>query len=205
MSRTPTPSDLLKVREWRKQTPAAGELLVSSSPALLDREWITTAFGTEDMYWAKPLPREQLDLMLGQSLTLGMYQTSSFPPSVPARVKTADSPSSPRTPSPTLEGDGEGGWEQIGMARLVTDYVTFVYMTDVYILPQHRKDGLGKWLVSCCREIVEGVPELRRAMLLTSPEVGRRFYERELGWWDVGGEREHLACMTIKGWGFGGS
>lgn len=190
-------ADLTKTREWRKQT-SDGEILISTSIDLLDRNWINTAFGTDDMYWAKPLPRDQLELMLQKSLTLGMYTST---PSLP-EPKTANSPSSPRTPSPTLESH-DAELEQIGLARFNTDYITFAYLTDVYILPRYRKDGLGKWLVACCREVVEGMPELRRGLLFTSPVVGRRFYERELGWRDVGEERDHLACMTMKGWGFG--
>lgn len=199
MSPTPT-ADLTKTREWRRQTPTGEEILISTSLNLLDREWITTAFGTEDMYWAKPLLPDQLELMLEHSLTLGMYRTS---PSTPS-PKSAVEPSSPRTPSPTLEDEGaDEKLEQIGMARIVTDYVTFVYLTDVYVVPGYRKDGLGKWIVACCKEVIDGTPELRRALLLTSTGLGRRFYERELGWWDVGEERESLACMTLKGWGFG--
>lgn len=199
MSRTPT-ADLTKPREWHKTTPTA-DLLISTAPGLLDRAFIAAAFATPDMYWAKPLPPDQLEVLLAHSLTLGLYRVA--PAAAPAR--SADEPSSPRTPSPTLEASAEGDTrEQIGMARLVTDYVTFAYLTDVYVAPAWRTGGLGRWLVGCCREVVEGIPELRRAMLLTGPETGRRFYERELGWWEVGEERGSLACMTLKGWGFGG-
>lgn len=155
------------------------------------------------MYWAKPLPADQLDLMLQHSLTLGMYVIK---PSVPP-AKSVDEPESPRTPSPTLGDPAEHeALEQIGMARMCTDYVTFAYLTDVYLLPEWRRDGLGKWLVACVKEVVDGIPELRRALLLTSTGVGQEFYKRELGWWDVVEEREKgLGCMTLKGWGFGDS
>lgn len=128
-------------------------------------------------------------------------------PSAPP-TKNVDEPESPRTPSPTLgdasEGEGKEAREQIGMARMCTDYVTFAYLTDVYLLPEWRKDGLGKWMVACVKEVIDGIPELRRAMLLTSTGVGQEFYKRELGWWDVVEERqEGLGCMTLKGWGFG--
>jgi len=36
---------------------------------------------------------------------------------------------------------------QIGFARVVTDYATFAYMADVFVLPGARNAGLGKWLV----------------------------------------------------------
>jgi GNAT superfamily N-acetyltransferase len=36
---------------------------------------------------------------------------------------------------------------QIGLARFVTDFATFCYVCDVYILEAHRKAGLGKALM----------------------------------------------------------
>jgi GNAT superfamily N-acetyltransferase len=37
--------------------------------------------------------------------------------------------------------------EQIGFARVVTDYATFAWMADVFILDSFRGRGLAKWLV----------------------------------------------------------
>ena len=39
--------------------------------------------------------------------------------------------------------------EQIGFARVVTDYVTFAWLADVFILELYRGRGLSKWLVEC--------------------------------------------------------
>jgi len=36
---------------------------------------------------------------------------------------------------------------QIGFARVVTDYATFAYLADVFVLPEERGKGLGRWLV----------------------------------------------------------
>jgi GNAT superfamily N-acetyltransferase len=41
------------------------------------------------------------------------------------------------------------GTQQAGFARVVTDYVAFGWLCDVFILPSHRGHGLGKWLVEC--------------------------------------------------------
>ena len=40
------------------------------------------------------------------------------------------------------------GREQVGLARVITDYATFAYLCDVYIQPDHQARGLGKRLVS---------------------------------------------------------
>jgi ribosomal protein S18 acetylase RimI-like enzyme len=36
--------------------------------------------------------------------------------------------------------------EQIGFARVVTDFASVAYIADVIIEPKFRKQGLGKWL-----------------------------------------------------------
>ena len=35
----------------------------------------------------------------------------------------------------------------MGFARLITDYSTFAYLADVFILENHRGKGLSKWLM----------------------------------------------------------
>lgn len=40
------------------------------------------------------------------------------------------------------------GSAQVGFARVVTDYATFAYVCDVFILPDERGHGLGKWLMA---------------------------------------------------------
>jgi GNAT superfamily N-acetyltransferase len=39
------------------------------------------------------------------------------------------------------------GDDQAGFARVVTDYATFGWLADVFVLGPHRGQGLGKWLV----------------------------------------------------------
>jgi GNAT superfamily N-acetyltransferase len=58
------------------------------------------------------------------------------------------------------------GEEQIGFARVVSDYVTFAFLADVYILKEYRGLGLSKWLL----ELILSHPDLqglRRWMLAT--------------------------------------
>ena len=47
--------------------------------------------------------------------------------------------------------------KQIGFARVITDYATFGYLGDVYLLESARGLGLGKWLMEC----VMGHPDLQ--------------------------------------------
>jgi len=69
----------------------------------------------------------------------------------------------------------------IGFARIVTDYVTFGYLTDVYVLEEHQRKGLGKWMMECLSEILDEWPLLRRFMLLTHSPAAGKIYERTLG------------------------
>jgi GNAT superfamily N-acetyltransferase len=55
---------------------------------------------------------------------------------------------------------------QIGLARVVTDYVTYAYLCDVYIVEERRRQGLGSWLVRCVLEHPE-LKRLKRVALLT--------------------------------------
>jgi len=41
------------------------------------------------------------------------------------------------------------GEEQIGFARVITDFATIGYLGDVFVLPDYRGQGLGKWLMEC--------------------------------------------------------
>jgi GNAT superfamily N-acetyltransferase len=60
---------------------------------------------------------------------------------------------------------------QVGFARVITDYTTFAYLADVFILEQYRGKGLSKWLM---RSIIQhpDLQGLRRWMLLTRDAHG---------------------------------
>jgi GNAT superfamily N-acetyltransferase len=65
--------------------------------------------------------------------------------------------------------DGDG--RQVGFGRVITDYATFAYISDVFVLPTHRGRGLARWLV----EVMIGHPDLqglRRWMLATQDAHG---------------------------------
>ncbi len=56
--------------------------------------------------------------------------------------------------------------QQVGFARVVTDYSTFAYLADVFVLESFQRTGLGKWLI----ETIVSHPQLqglRRWLLAT--------------------------------------
>jgi GNAT superfamily N-acetyltransferase len=67
--------------------------------------------------------------------------------------------------------DTTSGVQQIGFARAITDYATFAYLADVFILEPHRGKGLSKWLISCILAHPE-LQGLRRWMLATRDAHG---------------------------------
>lgn len=64
----------------------------------------------------------------------------------------------------------EGG-KQVGFARVITDYATFAYIGDVFILEDHRGQGLSKWLMQVIADHAE-LQGLRRWVLLTRDAHG---------------------------------
>lgn len=58
------------------------------------------------------------------------------------------------------------GERQVGLARVITDAATFAYLCDVYVLPEMRGRGLGKWLIECVMEHPD-LQGLRRFSLVT--------------------------------------
>lgn len=63
------------------------------------------------------------------------------------------------------------GENQVGFARVVTDQATFGYLADVFILPEHRGQGLSKQLMA----FIMAYPQLqglRRMMLVTRDAHG---------------------------------
>ena len=73
------------------------------------------------------------------------------------------------------------GNQQIGFARVVTDFATFAWLADVFIIDEYRGHGLGVWLI----EVITSHPQLqgfRRWILATrdAHELYRRFGFTEL-------------------------
>ncbi|CZR51917.1 related to GNAT family N-acetyltransferase [Phialocephala subalpina] len=138
--------------EWYRDN-----LLVSTNPSLIQPAAVNAAFGLDMMYWLKPIDETLLKTMLDNSLCFGVYEL----------------------PKSSADIAGRAGPRQIGLARLVTDRVSTAYLTDVYIMEEFQRKGIGKWLIQCVNEHVETWPEMRWTFLVTSDQI--KFYEENLG------------------------
>lgn len=71
--------------------------------------------------------------------------------------------------------------QQIGFARIISDFSTMAYLGDVYVIPEHRGKGLSKWMM----QVIMSHPELqglRRWMLLTADAHG---LYKQFGWKEI--------------------
>ncbi|MCC6453370.1 MAG: GNAT family N-acetyltransferase [Caldilineaceae bacterium] len=92
-------------------------------------------------YWATGRPRQTLELSLRHSLNFGVYHQSSQ------------------------------NSTQVGLARIITDYATFAYLCDVFILEENQGHGLGKWLIDTMVND-PALQNIRRFMLATRDAHG---------------------------------
>lgn len=66
------------------------------------------------------------------------------------------------------------GDNQIGFARVVTDFASVAYIADVIVNDQYRANGLGKWLV----EVVVNDPRWKSIFKLLATDDAHTLYER---------------------------
>lgn len=92
-------------------------------------------------YWSPRIARERVDRGIENSLCFGVYDLAG--------------------PAPA----------QVGFARIITDFASYAYLCDVFILESHRGKGLSKWLM----EVIIAHPDLnglRRFCLMTRDAHG---------------------------------
>ena len=74
------------------------------------------------------------------------------------------------------------GNKQVGFARVVTDYATFSWLCDVFILEPYRGLGLGKWLI----DVVVEHPEFQSSnQFLLATRDAHELYRRYGGFEDL--------------------
>ncbi|KAJ9605493.1 hypothetical protein H2200_010150 [Cladophialophora chaetospira] len=187
------------------RTWARDGFLVSTDTTLIPIDALNKAFGSEAIYWASSLPEPAMREMLDNCLCFGLYSPTPAPPQSTHLGEDAISASTPPEAAETLheiaghvkpetstqtttapsqlsnavqQSQDQDRPSLIGFARLITDRVTFAYLTDVYTLPEWQGQGLGKWLISCVQDAVEDMPYLRRSLCIVghSKDKGTDFY-----------------------------
>ncbi|KAL4905638.1 hypothetical protein BDW74DRAFT_178006 [Aspergillus multicolor] len=174
---------------------------ISTDRSFLNLDAINAAFALDCLYWAKPFPKEILRDIIEHSFCFGLYKTEYSP----GPIATNAPPSPPDSDS---DSDSEGGsahqdaaCEQIGYARLITDWYTYAYLTDVYVLPEYRNYGLGGWILDCVDELIRPLPYLRWFTLLTECEKSVAAYKERFGMgiFDNNDVNRGGVCMFRKG------
>jgi len=113
----------LEVVEQRR-----GEYVISTNPRRLDLD-VIHGFLT-NCYWAKGIPRDVVARSIEHSLCFGIYDEGG-------------------EKLPRLAKEARRGAPQIGFARVISDFATFAYIGDVFVLESYRGRGLGKWMMEC--------------------------------------------------------
>lgn len=74
------------------------------------------------------------------------------------------------------------GTQQVGFARVVTDYTTFAWLCDFFVVESHRGHGLGKWLI----ESVVAHPDLHDlGIFLLATRDAHELYRRYGGFQEL--------------------
>jgi GNAT superfamily N-acetyltransferase len=85
-------------------------------------------------------------------------------------------------------GAYDGAGAQVGLVRLVSDYATFCYVSDVYVIEEHRGRGLSKAMLAMAVDhpMLQG---LRRWSLVTADAQG---LYRQFGFTAVAQPERHM-------------
>ena len=120
-----------------------GDYWISTDATLLDFP-VILRFIAEESYWGKGRTADFMQRAIAHSaLRFGLY------------LRTAAS------------------CNLVGFARVISDLTTFAYLSDVFVLSEHRGKGLGKWLITTICEHPD-LRDIKRIALITrTPE----FYE----------------------------
>ncbi|MGH8328448.1 MAG: GNAT family N-acetyltransferase [Steroidobacteraceae bacterium] len=89
-------------------------------------------------------------------------------------------------------GAYDGAGAQVGLVRLISDYATFCYVCDVYVLEDHRGRGLSKGMLAMATEHPK-LQGLRRWSLVTADAHG---LYRQCGFTPLAQPERHMERLT---------
>lgn len=113
---------------------------ITTDSSSISLEQLNQIFSQIDFSWGKPLSDTSLQTMIDSSECFALFQTDAETQSEAPRL--------------------------VGFGRWITDYVTVVYVNDIYIMGEHRGKGLAKWMLSCMNEHLKKMPDLRGTIMI---------------------------------------
>jgi GNAT superfamily N-acetyltransferase len=141
--------------------------VLTTDKTFLEPREVNDVFASDLMWWNEPMEIADMQRMLDNCLTFAVYA-----------VPEAEQEERPRNPPRGLASPDR---QLAGFGRVVTDYVTFAYLTDVFVLKQFQRKGLGHWMMAAVKEVVAAWPLLRGMLIMTHDKAAAKMYERELG------------------------
>jgi GNAT superfamily N-acetyltransferase len=133
------------------------EFIISTVKSKLNIELIQNYLSNES-YWAKNIPADIVKKSIAGSCCFGLYVNENK-----SMLEATQTLLNIRQTLPT--------GRQVGFARVVTDYATFGYLADVFVIEEFRGKGLAKWMM----QVIMGHPDLqglRRWLLATKDAHG---------------------------------
>jgi GNAT superfamily N-acetyltransferase len=82
-----------------------------------------------------------------------------------------------------------------GFARVVTDYTTFGWVCDVFVLDEYKGRGLGKWLIQTIVELPE-LYEMKRLILATRD--AHELYRKYGGFQNMQSPERWMERLSLK-------
>jgi GNAT superfamily N-acetyltransferase len=112
----------------------------------LDRK-VISHFLTNESYWAKGMNVDLVEKLIdNSSVCFGIYTDHA----------------------------NQSDIKQIGFGRVVSDFVRFSYLADVFILTEYRGKDLGKWLI----ETIVNIPTIRGTKFMLATKDVHELYTK---------------------------
>ena len=118
-----------------------GQYVVSNDVRHVDRE-LVWRFLHDEAYWSSGVPRDVVERAIDGSICFSAF-----------------------------DGDPDRGAPQVAFARVVTDKATFAWLCDVFVLAEHRGNGVGKQLMDAVMSHPD-LQGLRNVLLATRDAHG---------------------------------
>lgn len=74
------------------------------------------------------------------------------------------------------------GGRLVGLARVVGDGLTIVYLQDILVAPTHQRGGVGRELFE---RVLEPFPDVRQKVLITDDEPRQRAFYEAMGFTEI--------------------